>query len=46
MEARIVLAHLLESTSSFDPLSEELPLHPSPILRGYTELPARLAPRR
>ncbi|MGO9284377.1 MAG: cytochrome P450 [Mycobacterium sp.] len=46
MEARIVLAHLLDSTSSFELLSEELPLHPSPILRGYTELPVRLTPRR
>jgi cytochrome P450 len=46
MEARIVLAHLLDSTSSFDLLSQELPLHPSPILRGYTELPVRLTPRR
>ena len=45
MEARIVLAHLLDSTASFDLLSEELPLHPSPILRGYTELPVRLTPR-
>src|SRR5271156_6152670 len=46
MEARIVLAHLLDSTASFDLLSEELPLHPSPILRGYTKLPVRLTPRR
>jgi cytochrome P450 len=46
MEARIVLARLLDSTASFDLLSEELPLHPSPILRGYTELPVSLKPRR
>ena len=44
MEARIVLAHLLDRIR-FDLLSEELPLHPSPILRGYTELPVRLTPR-
>jgi cytochrome P450 len=46
MEARIVLAHLLDSTASFELLSEELPLHPSPILRGYTELPVSLTPRK
>jgi cytochrome P450 len=39
LEARIVLARLLDSTASFDLLSEELPLHPSPILRGYTDFP-------
>jgi len=44
-EAWIVLEHLLDSTSSFELLSEELPLHPSPVLRGYTELPVRLTPR-
>ena len=27
-------------------LTEQLPLHPSPIVRGYTELPVRLTPRQ
>jgi cytochrome P450 len=45
MEAQVVLRQLLDSTSSFELLSEELPQHPSPILRGYTELPVRLTPR-
>ena len=34
-----------DSTRRFDLLSEELPIHPSPILRGYTKLPVRLTPR-
>jgi len=45
MEAQVVLRQPLDSTSRFELLSEELPLHPSPILRGYTALPLRLTPR-
>ena len=44
MEVRTVLSHLLDLTSDFQLLVDKPPLSPSPIIRGYTALPARLTP--
>jgi cytochrome P450 len=45
MELRAVVSHLLDECSSFELLVDEPPMHPSPIMRGYTALPMRLTPR-
>jgi cytochrome P450 len=45
MEARVVLEHLLDSTASFELLTEQPRPATSPIVRGYSKLPVRLTPR-
>jgi cytochrome P450 len=43
LEARVALSALLSRTRSLEPAwSGELPLHPSPVFRGVTQLPVRL----
>jgi cytochrome P450 len=44
LEARVAVSALLSRTRSLEPAwSSELPLHPSPVFRGVTRLPVRLA---
>ena len=44
LEARVAVSALLSRTRSLEPAwSGELPLHPSPVFRGVTRLPVRLA---
>jgi len=44
LEARVALEALLTRTSRIERAwSRDLPLHPSPVFRGVTELPVRLA---
>jgi cytochrome P450 len=44
LEARVALEALLAATRSIERAgSEPLPLHPSPVFRGVTKLPVRLA---
>ena len=43
LEARVAVSALLSRTRSLEPAwSGELPLHPSPVFRGVTQLPVRL----
>jgi len=46
LEARVALEALLERTAGLERAEPEraLPLHPSPVFRGVTELPLRLQP--
>jgi cytochrome P450 len=45
LEARVALGALLARTRSFERTGDELlPLHPSPVFRGVTQLPLRLVP--
>jgi cytochrome P450 len=47
LEARVALEALLSRTSRIErATSGDLPIHPSPVFRGVTELPVRLAARR
>jgi cytochrome P450 len=46
MEARVALDALLARTRAFERATDgDLPLHPSPVFRGVTQLPVRLTPR-
>ena len=46
LEAQTALRVLLERTESFRRLDDEpLPLHPSPVFRGFTKLPLKLVGR-
>jgi cytochrome P450 len=46
LEARVALEALLAGTGGFERVGEAaLPLHPSPVFRGVTQLPLRLAAR-
>jgi cytochrome P450 len=45
LEAQVALENLLSHTRSFERIDNSpLPLHPSPVFRGVTSLPLRLAP--
>jgi cytochrome P450 len=45
LEARVALDHLIARTRSFERIgSDPLPMHPSIVFRGVTELPLRLRP--
>lgn len=45
LEAQVALRALLSATSSFERADhEELPLHPSPVFRGFSKIPVRLEP--
>ena len=46
LEARVALQALLAKPTRIEPAFRgDLPLHPSPVFRGVTELPVRLTPR-
>jgi cytochrome P450 family 109 len=47
LEARVALEALLAKTSRIEPAwTGDLPVHPSPVFRGVTELPVRLIAAR
>jgi hypothetical protein len=46
LEAQVAVGALLDRTAAFERVGDEpLPLHPSIVFRGVTELPLRLHPR-